>query len=252
MGAIDFWGNLLLGVGPGIAVFMVLIAPKSFLVLLTLFSTFIWLSVLLITSAIFRGFIPYATTAPNYVGVLLASVAMQEAARYGVWIMHKKLCDALERIGRVGPHRLTVLDRLYLALSWGYGHGACQATFFFLSLVPLTTGGATYYLPTCPQMSVFVAQALNCLAFSMLLPSLTVVALDGYARRHQLHMVAPPLLHTGASLLTLASFRQNGCVVSAPLLLALGLGSVAYAAWLSWQRACARQSSGNSPRLSDS
>jgi hypothetical protein len=55
MAAIDFFGYLFLALGPAAAFYGVFIAPKSFVVLLSIFSAFFWLVVLLLTSAVFRG-----------------------------------------------------------------------------------------------------------------------------------------------------------------------------------------------------
>lgn len=48
--------------------------------------------------------------------------------------------NTLDGMARASGHRFGLLDKLYMAVAWGYGHGACHAVFFFLSLLPLTTG----------------------------------------------------------------------------------------------------------------
>ena len=68
MAAAFFFGILSLAFGPGAAVWCLLIARKSFLLLLSLFSAFYWLSVLLVISGIFRGFLPVAATTESYAG----------------------------------------------------------------------------------------------------------------------------------------------------------------------------------------
>ena len=66
----------------------------------------------------------------------------------------------LEGVARSNDTTFTLLDKLYLALGWGYGHGACHVVFFFLSMLPLTSSDGTYYLDTCPTMSFFLVGAL--------------------------------------------------------------------------------------------
>ncbi|GFR47451.1 hypothetical protein Agub_g9175 [Astrephomene gubernaculifera] len=232
---IDFFGLFFLGLGPGIAFFLVVIARKSFLVLLSLFSTFVWLVVLLITSAIFRGFVPLKVLQGPYAGMLIASVAIQEAVRYGLWRMNRKAVETLESMSRSSGHRFSQLDRLYMAMAWGYGHAACHAIFFFLSMLPLTVGDGTYYIDACPQMSIFLVGALYCLAFGMLLTCLMVVAFDGYMGRKPAHVGAAAVLHLGAALLTLLNFRSGGCVVAMPVLIAAGLLMTVYTVGICWK-----------------
>ncbi|EFJ50144.1 hypothetical protein VOLCADRAFT_109690 [Volvox carteri f. nagariensis] len=234
---IDFFGLIFLGLGPGIAFFLVVLARKSFLVLLSLFSAFLWLVVLLIISAIFRGFVPLDPEQGPYAGLLIASVAIEEAVRYGVWRLHRKTLEPLESMARSSGRRFALLDKLYMALAWGYGHSASHAVFFFLSFLPLTVSDGTYYNPACPQMSIFLVGALYSLSFGLILTSLMVIAFDGYMERRIAHIAAAPLLHLGASCLTLLNFKKNGCVVSMPVLVGLGLLLVLYTIGISWRKA---------------
>lgn len=153
MAAAAFFGHALLGIGPGIAFFCVIIAPKSFVVLLSLFSAFLWLVVMLLTSALLRGFVPITTTQPAYAGVLLAAVAVEEVARYGVWQLHKKTVAVLHRMSESSGHTFTPVDEMYLAVGWGYGQAAVHVLILFGSLLPLTAGHGTLYAATCPQAS---------------------------------------------------------------------------------------------------
>ncbi len=40
--------------------------------------------------------------------------------------------------------RFDLIDQLYMALGWGYGHGAAHVIFFVLSFLPITTGDGTW------------------------------------------------------------------------------------------------------------
>jgi hypothetical protein len=212
---------------------------------------------------------------------------------------------SLELVARNRGHRISIIDKLYLALGWGYGHGACHVVFFFVSLLSLTTGEGTFYAESCPQMSIFLVSALHSLAFGMVLVAIMVVALEGYHTSSRWHVLYAPAMHllcalvVGAAasscarrrgcaermdaalfchrccchcgcclrlpleraaaaaaaeglavslcraesllpaalaLQTLANFRRGGCVVVVPILLALGLFNVSYAARLAWQK----------------
>ncbi|KAG2500706.1 hypothetical protein HYH03_001471 [Edaphochlamys debaryana] len=237
MAAIDFFGLFFLGLGPGLAFFIVLIARKSFLVLLALFSAFLWLIVLLVTSAIFRGFVPLDPEQGPYAGMLIASVVIEELTRYGAWRMHRKTLEVFDVMARNSGHRFSLLDKLYMATAWGYGHGACHAVFFFLSFLPLTTNDGTYYLSVCPQMSIFLVGALYSLSFGMILTCLMIIAFDGYVSKNWVHVAAAPVIHCGASMLTLLNFQQGGCVPSMSTLLAIGGVLVVYTVGLCWRKA---------------
>jgi anterior pharynx defective protein 1 len=155
MAAASFFGHALLGLGPGIAFFLVIIAPKSFVVLLSLFSAFLWLVVMLLTSAVLRGFVPTATSSqPVFAAALIAAVAIEELARYGVWRLHKKTVAVLHHMSESSGHTFTPVDELYLAVGWGYGHAAVHVLIMFGSLLPLTAGHGTLYAAECPQVSL--------------------------------------------------------------------------------------------------
>ena len=63
----------LLGLGPGLAFFAAVLGPKSFVVLLSLFSAFLWLLVMLLSSALLRPWAPLRGGAAGpYAGALLA------------------------------------------------------------------------------------------------------------------------------------------------------------------------------------
>lgn len=243
MAATAFFGHFFLGIGPGIAFFLAVIAPKSFVVLLSFFSAFYWLLVLLLTSAVFRGFVPLPSTQPAYAGALLAAVAIEEAARAGVWQMHKRALSVLQGMSASSGHSFTKLDELYLALGWGYGHAAVHVLFIFGSLLPLTAGHGTAYSTDCPQMSVFTVAALNSLGLGASLVALSVVALEAWGRKSWLGAAYAPLMHAGAALLTLGSFRPGGCTAAVAAQLALGLVNTWYAASIAWKQGGSSSSS---------
>lgn len=147
-----FIGHALLGLGPGIAFFLAIIAPKSFVVLLSLFSAFLWLVVMLATAALLSGFVPVAPTQPAHAGALLAAVAVEELARYGVVRLHRRTVAELHRMSVSSGHTFTPVDELYLAVGWGYGQAAVHALIMFGSLLPLTAGHGTLYTVACPQV----------------------------------------------------------------------------------------------------
>lgn len=236
MSAISFFGYLFLGVGPGVVFYFFFIATKSFLVLLSLFSAFYWLVILLLISAIYKGFEPLTASVGVYAGVLVGAVTIQEIARYLLWLLNRKCVDALDAIARANGMRLTILDKLYIALAWGWGHGACQVTFLFLYIISLSTGDGTLYLDTCPSMSMLLSGALSALGIGLTLPALMVIGLDGYHTGNLLNILCAPIVHYIVSLMTLINFQRNGCLAAVPTLIGIGLCSVARAIHLAWSK----------------
>jgi hypothetical protein len=152
MAASAFLGHALLGLGPGAAFFCVVIAPKSFVVLLSMASAFLWLLVMLATATLLRPWAPLPATQPAYAGALLAAVALEEGARAGVAQLHRRTVAVLQRMSASSGHTFTAVDVQYLAVGWGFGQAALHALVMFGSLLPLTTGHATLYTPACPQV----------------------------------------------------------------------------------------------------
>lgn len=110
----------------------------------------------------------------------------------------------LEGMSRSSGHSFSALDRLYLALGWGYGHGACHALFFFASILPLTAGHGTYYSASCPAMSIFLVSALQCVGFGAMLTAVMVVSLNGWHTANKAQAAFAPLVHVATALVVSA------------------------------------------------
>lgn len=85
-------------------------------------------------------------------------------------------------------------------------------------------------------MSLFLVGALNCLAFSMILPTLMIVALEGYEGEEYQKVAYAAVVHLGASLLTYANTVPGGCVPSVVLVLLLGASQAALGVHMAWRR----------------
>lgn len=237
MGALSFFGHLLLGFGPIIIVFLFCIARKSLLVLLCLASAFYWLVTLFVISCLFRGFEPLSASVGPYLGLTIVAVLAQEAARLGVVKFHGLSVNVLEKIARDETGgSLTISDRFSLSLTHGFGHGAVHSLFFFVCWLPLSLGDGTIYLDTCPHMSYYLVGALSTLGFAALHTGSMVVAVDGLERRDLKQGLMPAGAHLAAALLTLVNFTPNGCLATVPLLLVGGGAMATYASRIWWQR----------------
>jgi hypothetical protein len=70
----------------------------------------------------------------------------------------RRTLEALDGMASASGRRFSMLDKLYMAAAWGYGHAATHAVFFFLSMLSLTVSEGTYYRDSCPQMSIFLVR----------------------------------------------------------------------------------------------
>jgi len=236
MSFIGFLGPFLLGTGPLISIFCLLIARKSFAVLLSLDSAFYWLTVLLGTSAVLKCFGTLEREVSAHAGALLFSLLVQQTANYGMYRVNKVVKGLLEEAGRKLGHGFTSLDALWVSVGLGFGHGAVQSTFFFVSLLEGKTKDATYYdYSVCPDMSLFTASALLTLGFSLFHTFSTVVFFEGLAARNFIQTTMPVFSHLLAALLTLSNFRKDGCLATIPITLSIGIGYAVWAGAITWK-----------------
>jgi hypothetical protein len=133
-----------------------------------------------------------------------------------------------------GDLELSVADRFSLALTHGFSHAAVHSAFFFVAWLPLSAGGGTYYSPSCPQISFFLATALSTLGMAAVLIGGMVLWLNGLERGRLLQAAAAPGSHAAAAALTLVNLAEGGCRLSIPLLLAGGTAVAAYAIDVWW------------------
>jgi hypothetical protein len=194
-------GYALLALGPGAAFWAVFIAPKSFVSLLTVFSSFFWLTALLATAAALRlagapvrlllaspWFSSSSSTSPAaasaYAPILIAAVLAEELVARPLFVapMHERSVLELKRLAAShGDAPLSALDRVWLSLAWGFGHAACHGLFLYAYALPLAWGPGTMYAPQCPQMPVFLTGALASLGGGAALLAAAVVGLEAWS-----------------------------------------------------------------------
>lgn len=152
----------------------------------------------------------------------------------------RKSVKLLEKQALAHDQRFNLIDKLYLAVAWGFGHSLCQSIFFFVSMLSLTTSNGTFYLDTCPQMSLFLVGALFSIAYGLILTSITVISIQGFHTGNWIHLAYAPLVHFAASLITLFNLTQDGCMIAMPLDIGIGVVSTIYATLLAWKTVTSR------------
>ncbi|GMH37823.1 hypothetical protein BSKO_05696 [Bryopsis sp. KO-2023] len=232
MGFVAFFGHFLVGTGPLLALYAFFVARKSFVVLLTLASSFFWLTVLLFISVLFRGFTPLPDKAGDHIAALLGAVVIEQLARVLLYRIHQTTVASLSDVALKSGRTLSPSDILYIAAGFGFGQGVSHSLFFFVSLLPLIATDATIYIDSCDEMSYFLVSALTTLGFSLLHTCSTVVFFNGLAERRGLRIGGPPAMHLTASLITVGNFGSSGCVATVPIVLFIGLISMGWCAYI--------------------
>jgi hypothetical protein len=157
----------------------------------------------------------------------------------------------LEKQALAQNKRFNLIDKLYLAVAWGFGHSLCMSIFFFVSFLSLTTSNGTFYLDVCPQMSLFLVGSLYSISFGLILTSIAVISIQGFHTGNWLHVAYAPLAHMAASLITLLNLKQDGCMIAMPVDLGIGVVSTAYATFLAWRTISTRATVGSLPPTDD-
>eukprot|EP00271_Cylindrocystis_brebissonii_P010911 TRINITY_DN27392_c0_g1_i1.p1 TRINITY_DN27392_c0_g1~~TRINITY_DN27392_c0_g1_i1.p1 ORF type:complete len:271 (+),score=39.67 TRINITY_DN27392_c0_g1_i1:410-1222(+) len=233
----SFVGYVLIGLGPGLALFSVVVASKPLLVLVMLSSASFWLLNLMLVAALWRPFIPLGPSAWPHALLLLSAVAIQEGARLFFWKIFRRAQTGLEGIAAAyGRPRLSVLDKVELAVSAGLGHGAAHSALFFVSLLTPVVGSATYYTHSCPQLPFFLVAALMSLALLLLHTFSTLLAFDAFVHGPLARCFWVPAAHLLASLAMLVNFFPGGCVLGLPLVWLCTATIVWLAGWAAWDR----------------
>lgn len=155
MGLVALAGLLLLGLGPALAFFALVLAPRPLLTLVAVSASAFWLLVLLAAALVARPFLQEGPAA--YLLPLLA-VAAQEAARPLLW--SRLFAPGLGGLSRLAPslgaRPPKAEDELLLAASCGWGHAAAALALLYLSPLALAVGPATLYSAACPGVSLFL------------------------------------------------------------------------------------------------
>ncbi|KAL8490335.1 hypothetical protein ACS0TY_025523 [Phlomoides rotata] len=231
-------GYALLALGPSLALFIAVISHKPFLTLTLLSSTLVWLMSLIALSAVWRAFLPFKSAAWwPYALLILTSVALQEALRFFLWRLFKRMEEILDAFAdRVSKPRLFITDKMQIALAGGMGHGVAHAVFFCISLLTPAFGPATYYVEKCSQIPFFLVSAIIALAFVTIHTFSMVIAFSGYSEGNKKDQYFAPIVHLAAGMMTLTNLASGGCVIGIPLLYGMAILTLAHCGKTVWRR----------------
>ena len=128
-----------------------------------------------------------------------------------------------------GLRMLSPADRLLLGAAAGLGHALAAAGAYFVGLLPYSAGPGTVYTPKCARVSLFMAAAWQCLAWTLLHGGSMVVAIAGRRSHKPTQLYAPPVYHAACAAAACLSLADGGCVAALPLQVCIGALAAAHA-----------------------
>lgn len=218
MGFTLFAGCTLVGFCVPFAVFMLLVAWRAQLLIVSITSSFFWLLSLVCASLVW--FVIPVLNENNWLMVPFG-VLCQEIARYCFFVCYAK---AEGSFAVVGTNAISFpLTDLYSALAAGLGYGGLHTILIYGTIVFNSLGPGTFFADTCPDFSVFVLSAWLAFCFGILHMELMILAFDAYRRKSWPRIVFFIILHLATACMTIVNLDQSGCLIALPLIFGLVL-----------------------------
>jgi len=223
MGYALFLGCLCIAFAPPFAVFTIVLSNNPRLVILTIGSSFFWLTSILFASTWWFMIPPLKE---SFGWVTFWSVLFQELFRFIFLKLYMKaekgLASNTSRTAQLTTHP----DHFMAALAFGIGSGMTQSLIMYVSILWSGLGPGAYFTPACPSISVYLLGALVSLAFVILHVFWYVIGFDGFRELSNSKNKKWPLIKIGivvgshliASFLTLLNQSGGSCVASLILL----------------------------------
>jgi len=128
----------------------------------------------------------------------------------------EKAADNL--VSRGGPK---IFNDLSASIAAGLGFGGMHTVMMYGALIFASIGEPTFFLASCPQLSIFSWTAILALLYNVLHVTLTIMALDAFRKGSRALLLLPLAVHLTFGLLTLDTANSSGCVVVLPLAAAI-------------------------------
>jgi anterior pharynx defective protein 1 len=169
-----FTACLFIAYGPASTFLTLVIAKSSHLLVLAICAAFFEL-VAFITTGLLYFIIPSEWQPGRDVLTAILGVFIHECARFLFILSYGKVEYGL--IKASGLYTLPFPD-LSSSLASGFGFGLMYALLKYGSVLGLTLGPGDWYLPSCPNVSMFIVSAFITLAMEILHVALMVIAFD--------------------------------------------------------------------------
>lgn len=234
MGFSTFLGNLLLGSGPLITVYWMVVKPRALLVLVSFASAFAWLVAVMACAMVFRPFPARLYGNGAFVAaVALAGALVLEALRFFLYKISQRGVQTLNQLSRQaaptssGGGRLrppSPMDVFTIGTAIGCGLGIAHAAFFQWSTLELSLGDAVYYLPKCGHISMNFSSAVLAFSFSVMHAVGTPMAFYNLSRKRYRTAMVVPAAHVSAAVLSSLNSVQGACTFVLPLIFLFPIG----------------------------
>jgi gamma-secretase subunit APH-1 len=241
------WGCLFLAYGPSVALLLTFISKRSALLVLSVFSAFVWLLSILLTSLFWLVAPPALQRAHLY--AIVISVIIQELMRYALLYLYTRVIDVAEAMDRKKrdrilarvlsgklvrkPKREAQLSNDFdAAIGAGVGYGLMHTVMMYGGVISASSDLQGWYRSQCPALNAFAASAATALLYNILHIPLMIIALDAFRRWNWKQASVPLLLHLAfaiASTLQEGSLGEVGCNWTFPALVLISIAAVGIA-----------------------
>ncbi|CAK4120588.1 unnamed protein product [Aphanomyces euteiches] len=213
---------MLTAFAPITCLFMVVVAKRAQLVILTITAAFFYLLGLLVSATLWSIIPPLHDSIQATIPV---SIIIQEIFRYAFFQVYIRSEQAVKRV--TTKQNQLPLNDLTSSFASGVGFALMRSLMLYGSVLAASmTGEGAAFTSTCPQLPLiprFVdaksgsLAALSTLALSLMDVALMVLAFEGYRKRSPGHIAAVVLIHLGSGLSNLVNLNEVGCQASIPL-----------------------------------
>ncbi|KAG9400580.1 anterior pharynx defective 1 [Aphanomyces cochlioides] len=208
-----FWGSMLTAFAPITCLFMVVVAKRAQLVILTITAAFFYLLGLLVSATLWTIIPPLHDSIQATIPI---SIIIQEVFRYAFFQVYIRSEQAVKRV--TTKQNQLPLNDLTSSFASGVGFALMRSLMLYGSVLAASmTGEGAAFTSTCPQLPLVYASALSTLALSLMDVALMVLAFEGYRKRSPGHIAAVVLIHLGSGLSNLVNLNEVGCQASIPL-----------------------------------
>lgn len=209
-------GTFLMAAGPIIGLSFMLLIPNPHLVVLSTVAAFAWAIALSVSGTVYWMIPPLRQVYP---WLLLVTVAMQEASRFGLYEVFRymfKSGDGVQAFIRPGAANEALTG---IAVGSGFGIMSVLVN-FYSAVIDNFKDDTAIYTDQCP-INFFVASSFYAQAFSVLHIALGVISWPAYPDRNWKVIFTSFVIHLVVSEATLFNKINNGCRWAIGLIYAL-------------------------------
>lgn len=214
MGLLLFTGVTLIGFSFPAVLFVLLVAKRAQLIIVTITAAFFWILATFFT-ALLWFLIPALKLVPW--AVIIINVVAQEVIRYVFYRLYAKVERSFTV---VSTNAISFpLTDFYSATAAGLGFGLMYCVLMYGTIASNSLGPGTLFADTCPHFSTFVNIAWSSLLFGILHVLLMIIAFEGYRGDKRVLIVAVIFIHLAADVLIMINeFPWYGCLIYLPTL----------------------------------